>query len=717
MIRKFKSLLALVFIFTAFSSAANEGMWIPSLLSKLNESEMKTMGLRLTAEDIYSINKSSLKDAIAQFGGGCTAEIISKEGLLLTNHHCGFSQIQSHSSVENDYLKNGFWAYNKKDELRNPGLTATFIVYIENVTNQVLDGTAGITGANKEGMMAKNISNMVDKATRGTKYEAIVKPFFYGNEYYMIVTKTYKDVRLVGAPPSSIGKFGGDVDNWVWPRHTGDFSIFRIYADAANEPSEISDSNVPYKPAHSLPISIKGVKEGDFAMVYGFPGRTQQYLPSYALDYTLNYGNPAKIAMRTASLDIIDAAMRSADKTRIQYAAKQSRVANAWKKWQGESRGLRILNAIENKKIFEKKFTEKAQAKGNTTYAALSKEFEDLYEDNEQLQLAYDYFVELVIFGPEILRFSNRFDKILTNYQSLSKEQLAKDTEVLQKTITGYFKDYDAKVDREIFKALIKLYIEGVDIEYLTPSLIQLRKLDNAAIDNYVDRLYDKSVFDNQETLAGMLKNLNSSNVRQLRKDPVFVLMKELYDKYAFILPAYSQFTKEVDARMELYVRGMMELYPDKRYWSDANSTLRLSYGKVEGSSPADGMEYKYYTTLDGIMEKYQPGNEDFDVPERLRELYKTKDYGPYGSKDGKMPVAFTASLHTTGGNSGSPVINGDGQLVGLNFDRSWESTMSDLYYSPEICRNIAMDTRYLLFVIDKYAGAKNLIDEMEIIR
>ncbi|MES2629149.1 MAG: S46 family peptidase, partial [Bacteroidota bacterium] len=646
-----RSLSLSLLLLGSLSLTAHEGMWIPTLLAKLNESEMKTMGMRLSAEDIYSINKSSLKDAIVQFNGGCTAEVISKEGLILTNHHCGYGQIQQHSSLQNDYLKNGFWAYNRSEELKNPGVTATFIVYIENVTEQILDGVQE-AGANKNQVIARNISKTVEEATKNKKYEAVIKPFYYGNEYYMIVTKTYKDVRLVGAPPSAIGKFGGDTDNWVWPRHTGDFSLFRIYAGADNQPADISDKNVPYKPGHSLPISIKGVQEGDFAMIYGFPGRTQQYLHSYALEYTLTYGNPAKIAMRTASLKVIDAVMLKSDKTRIQYAAKQSRIANAWKKWQGESRGLEILGAVDTKQKFEEEFTARARKNNKKDYIDLDEQFTMMYANNTQLQLANDYFTELVAFGPEILRFTNRFDKLLSQYEGLTTEEQKKMATALLPGVTAYFKDYDLNVDREIFRSLIKLYIRGLEDRYLAPTLVLLKSRGEAEIDEYVDKVYSRSAFARQLMIETVLKNPSATGFAKLKKDPIYMLMKELYDKYASISPDYNAFTKDVDAGMELYVKGMMDLFPEKRFWPDANSTIRVSYGKVEGSDPKDGMRYKYYTTLDGIMEKYVPGNSDFEVPEKLRELYTTKNYGPYAT-NGSVPVAFTASLHTTGGNSG----------------------------------------------------------------
>lgn len=711
--RRLITCFALFFVFLRLS--AHEGMWIPSLLARLNESDMVTMGLKLTAEDIYSINKSSIKDAIVQFGGGCTGEIISSEGLLLTNHHCGYGQIQSHSSLENDYLKNGFWAYDRSQELKNPGLTATFIVYIENVTNQVLDGTVG-TPATKNQIIARNISRIIESATKNTKYEAVIKPFFYGNEYYMIVTKTYKDVRLVGAPPSSIGKFGGDTDNWAWPRHTGDFSLFRIYADAQNQPAEISDNNKPLSPAHSLPISIKGVKEGDFAMVYGFPGRTQQYLHSASLQYTLDYGNPAKIAMRTASLAVIDEAMKRSDQLRIQYAAKQSRIANAWKKWQGESRGLQLMNAVARKQDFEREFSQRALKADKSSYADGVKELGELIDDNTQLQLAYDYFVELIYFGPEMFRFANRFDKLLSQYGNLPQSDMNRMASDLLPAVQAFYKDFNAQVDREVARSLIKMFVKGIKSDYLGPQLTEYAAKTEVEQNQWIDKLYSRTEFTNAALITGILKSPNPTSLGRLKKDPMFVLMQEVFARFAFLSPDYNAFTKEVDQRMEVYLKGMMELFPEKKLWPDANGTIRLSYGKVEGSEPRDGLAYKHYTTLDGIMEKYIPSSDEFDVPIKLRDLYRTKDYGPYAVA-GSVPVAFTASLHTTGGNSGSPIINADGHLVGLNFDRTWESTMSDLMFSPEMCRNIAMDTRYLLFIIDKYAGAQNIMAEIKVVR
>lgn len=704
-----KSVFLLPLLLLHLLGRANEGMWIPSLLAMLNEPEMKTMGLNLSAEDIYSINKSSLKDAIVLFGGGCTAEVISKEGLILTNHHCGYSQIQSHSSLENDYLKNGFWAYSKAEELKNKGLTCTFVQSIEDVTDAVLAGTDG-----NQAKMAKNMEALIAKASEKDHYNAVIKPFFYGNKYFMIVSKTYNDIRLVGAPPSSIGKFGGDTDNWVWPRHTGDFSMFRIYADANNEPAEISDNNKPYTPGHALPVSLDGVKEGDFTMVYGFPGTTQQYLPAHEVDFIVNTINPARIDMRTASLSVIDNAMASADQLRIQYAAKQSRISNAWKKWQGENLGIKKMKALKAKKDFEAAFIQAAGAKGLDGQKTLEA-LEQLIDANKDLNQARNYFVEFVIYGPEVIRFARNFQSFIENYNPKAAESFSgPDKEKLVAAIEGFFKNYDAEVDKNIFKKQLPLYLSNNPKAYLPQSLSFIQ---DGFTDRYVDNLYNNSIFDNQELLLAGINKPNKKFLAKLQADPVYKLMNECYVQYfENIAPAYNVYNNAHDELIKTFIAQQMEVFPDKRFWSDANSTLRITYGKVSGSAPHDGMEYTPHTTIEGIMDKYVPGDGEFDVPEKLQTLYTDKNYGAYG-QDNTLPVCFTASNHTTGGNSGSPVINGDGYLIGLNFDRSWESTMSDLYFSEEICRNIAVDIRYVMFIIDKYAEAHNLIEEIEFVR
>lgn len=687
---------------------AREGMWLPMLLEELNEPEMKSMGFELTAEDIYSINNSSIKDAIVHFGGGCTAEVISDQGLILTNHHCGYGQIQSHSSLENDYLTDGFWAMNHSEELTNPGLTATFIDHILDVTQVVYAGVDPTSSKRKQNeRMQLNIEKLREKTEASGEFGAVIKPFYYGNKYYMIVTKTFHDVRLVGAPPSSVGKFGGDPDNWMWPRHTGDFSIFRIYADKDNKPAKVSDENVPYKPLHSLPISLEGVHEGDFAMIYGFPGRTQQYLTSYAVDYVLNVSNPAKIAMRETSLNVINAAMQADDKTRIQYASKQARISNYHKKWIGESRGLRQLNALEVKRDFEKEFLKRAETDKQKQFFEL---FEEVYNEIEPYNLARDYFIEMVYYGPEILRFAHSF-AALEDKEELTEEE----KEQYKKRIEKHFKDYNTQVDKDVFKVLYERYHKGVQ-EDLQPNIDLFHKKAKGDVSDFVDRIYDKTIFTDKDALIDMIEGYGKRSFKKLSKDPAFQVGNQFVDNYEEVIkPNFDLLNEGVNDLMKEYMAAMMELFPEKEFWPDANSTLRLSYGKVEGSQPYNGMAYKPFTTADGILQKYIPGDRDYDLPEKLVELVETGDYAPY-DQDGELVVCFTSSLHTTGGNSGSPVINGKGHLIGLNFDRSWESTMSDIMFDPDRCRNIAVDARYILFIVDKFAGAGHLIEEMELV-
>ncbi len=693
---------------------ATEGMWLPTLLGSI-ESDMQTMGLHLSAEDIYSVNHTSLKDAIVLFGGGCTAEVVSGEGLILTNHHCGFGAIQDHSSLEHDYLKDGFWAADRAAELRNNGLTATFIIRMEEVTDQVLAQLPnGLTEAQRREAFAKVADALAKKAVEGTHYNAVVRPFNYGNSYFLIVTETFRDVRLVGAPPGAIGNFGGDTDNWMWPRHTGDFSVFRIYAGADNKPADFALTNVPFKPRHSLPVCMDGVKEGEFDMIFGFPGSTQRYLSSYAVEYVTGTGDPLKIQMRQASLAVIDQAMLASDRTRIQYADKQKSISNAYKKWIGELRGLTELRTLDRKRAQEAGYREKAKG---TPYEGALDTLQGVYMEYVPLAKARDLFTELVYVGPELLRYVDAYKALLTGHEELKRSgKLQAEIDRLKGASRAFYKDYDKAVDERIMKAQLPIYRANVDQANAPAVLKEIDARFKGDGDAWVTDLYKRTVFTDSTALFKALDGFSPKVAKRLQEDPAYRASRSFYTSFLDgVRPKLAASADRVEAGMRVYVKGLMTLYPDRTWWPDANSTLRLSYGKVEGSRPRDGMAYLPYTYLDGILEKYRPGDAEFDVPKRLLELHANKDYGPYG-EDGRMKVCFTSSLHTTGGNSGSPVINGRGELIGINFDRTWESTMSDIQFDPDKCRNIAVDIRYVLFVMDKVCGAKHLVDEMRLV-
>ncbi len=699
-------------LFTVFTFA-HEGMWIPSLI-KMYYPQMKADGLKLTADQIYNINSSSLKDAVIHFNGGCTSEIVSEKGLLLTNHHCGFGAIQSHSTVEKDYLKNGFWAKSLDEELMNQGMTATRIVRIDDVTSEVMEGlTEGMESAQYQMKIRENYGKIIKAATEDTHYEAEIESYDYGNSYFIIVKEVFKDIRLVGTPPNEIGKFGGDTDNWVWPRHTGDFSVFRIYVGKDNKPAEASKDNVPYKPLHYFPISLLPKQEGDFTMVYGFPGRTEEYISAARLQYIMKTERPMRIAMRDKTMSVIKAAMRSNNELNLKYAAKQARIANAWKKWKGQLIGLTNIDAISIKEAYEDEYMKKANSKSEwKKYANALTLFSDLQRMYQTYDEAYILLNEYCYYGygPEFLKNASYMKNLRVALESEDEEKIKKAKERAIGKVKGLFKNYDLETDRKIFNVLTPEFINLIPKEYL-PYALQKEEVAKVS-----DKIYSSSILVDQEKLIDFIEKANSKSFKKIEKDPGFLLYQDIEDVFQTrLLTNLRHYYTGMNEQMKIYLAGKLEMFPDKNHWPDANGTMRITWGKLEGSAPRDGMEYKPHTTLDGIYQKYMTGNPDFELSDKMIQAIKKKDYGNY-AQDGELWTCFTGSNHTTGGNSGSPVIDENGNLIGINFDRSWESTMSDFMFDPNVCRNITVDIRYVLWVIDKFSGAEHLIKEMKLV-
>ena len=712
----YKKIICIITLFScSFKTFADEGMWLPQLLQTLNEKEMKKMGMKINASDIYNINKGSLKDAIVSLGGFCTAEVISNQGLLLTNHHCGFDAVQNHSSIENNYIQNGFWAYNKQQELQNPGLFVSFIISIDEVTNSILkDIKSSMTEKERQSIIDKNIAQLKKDHKKESYQDLIIKPFFEGNKYYLFVTETYKDIRLVGAPPSSIGNFGKDTDNWMWPRHTGDFSMFRIYADKDNKPAAYSPNNVPYTPKRSLNISLKGMKEGDFTMVFGFPGKTNEYLSGSAIEQIMKVNDPAKINIRHEVLDIMKSFMVKDEATKIQYAAKYANIENAYKKWQGEVLGLTRSDALQKKASYEKLFSSKIKSNPawESQYGRVLQDLSNGYKKIEPYALARDYYNEIM---PRIEIF-NTASVLNTLLQSYSKDIETKNDskgKSLAK-LEDIFKEYNPALDQQLFEKLLMIYVNNQSADNISPLLKQwltTKDIHAIAID-----IYTSSVMTTLENIKGIVKNEPNTTIELIKNDNLFKLYTDITETYnTQVASPLSMLQTNINKLQRNYMQAQLDVFKNKNFYPDANSTLRVTYGNVKGYQPRDGMKYHFYTYMDGIMEKYKAGDYEFDVPQKLIDLYKAKDFGRYGV-NGRQPVCFIASNHTTGGNSGSPALDAYGNLVGLNFDRVWEGTMSDLNYNPEICRNVMVDIRYVLFIVDKYAEAKNLIAEMKIV-
>jgi hypothetical protein len=703
--------LLLSFLLVALSlqyAKADEGMWLPVLI-KERIADMQSKGFKLSAEDLYSINQASLKDAIVHFGGGCTGELISDKGLLITNHHCGFGQIQSHSSVENDYLKDGFWAMSMEEELPNKGLEVRFLVRMEDVTDKILDGyKESMDEGERAELISQNSRNLVNDATKGNHYQAKVESLYYGNQFFIFIYETFTDVRLVGAPPSSIGKFGGDTDNWMWPRHTGDFSLFRIYAGKDNKPAAYSKDNVPYVPKKYFTLSTKGVQEGDFTLVYGYPGRTQQYIHSEAVRYIMETSNPHKINLRTKRLDIQKEHMDKSQEIRIKYASKNASVSNAWKKWQGESKGLERLETLEAKRAFEKEFDK--WAKDKAQYKDITRKLSHLYSKLEPYAFATDYYNE-AINSNEIYRFAGQINNAIKRGSKMTSVVLSGN---IKEIARSFYKDYFLPIDKRSFTAIVNEYCANVPNDLKPPKFREA--IEKAGgVEEYAEIIYGKSLLAD----STMLFNAISKGVdgQTFENDPAYELYLMFYEHHNHvILPFAREINKELNLLYRTYMKAQMEFESNKVFYPDANSTLRIAYGNVMGYKPADAVYYKHVSTIDGIMEKDNPDIYDYNIPQILRDVYNNEDFGKWQS-NGTVPVCFVATNHTSGGNSGSPVINAEGQLIGINFDRVWEGTMSDIDFDPEMCRNITLDIRYVLFIVDKVAKAGHLIEEMEIAR
>jgi len=717
MIKKYFIILAVLIAGFRLNLIADEGMWLPMYIEQLNYADMKKMGLNLTAEQIYSVNNSSLKDAIVQFGGGCTAELISGQGLLITNHHCGYGSIQSHSTVDHDYLTNGFWAKNKSEELSNEGLTVTFLINMEDVTAKVLSVVNDkMSEKDRNDKITEIIKKLTDEATKGTNYKAVIRSFFEGNEYYMFIYEIYRDIRLVGAPPSSIGKYGADTDNWMWPRHTCDFSMFRIYTAPDGKPADYSKDNIPMVPKHYLPISILGEKNGDFSMILGYPGTTDRFLTSYGISLALEQVNPYIVKIRAKKLELMKQDMDASSEVRIKYASKYAGIANYWKYFIGQSKGLKRLDVFDKKKLIENDFNiwVNADKDRKNKYDSALIYISTAYTEIAKSTLARIYYGEAILRGPEILSFARQFEKLneLLTAKETDKTKIDDAVKGLKETMPKLFKDYNAPTDKKLFAALFEMFYQDVPKDQQPEIMAKIAKKYKNDFKEYAEYIFDKSIFCDEKKVNTFLEK---PSAKVLKKDPAFILMVVFNAKVKELNDKATGAALQLSKGNRLFVAGLREMYPNTKFYPNANSTMRLTYGKVMDYSAADAVHYNYYTTLDGVMEKEDPNNWEFVVPAKLKELYKNKDYGKYGD-NGVMKTCFITNNDITGGNSGSPVINGDGELIGLAFDGNWEAMSGNIAFEPDLQRCINVDIRYVLFIIDKYAGATNLIDEMTIV-
>lgn len=700
----------------------DEGMWLPILIERLNYVDMQKMGLHLTPEELYDVNHSSLKDAIVGLSGGgasggffCTAEVVSDQGLIFTNHHCGYGAVQNHSTPENDYLTNGFWAMSMKEELPNENFCASFLVRIENVTDSIIPLLSDTLKENERGNKVREISNRLKKhAEDNGKFEASVKSFFGGNEYYLFVFKTYKDVRLVGAPPSSIGKFGGDTDNWMWPRHTGDFTILRIYADSIGNPADFSENNVPLHPKYHLPISLKGVEKNDFAMIWGFPGNTSRFMTSYGIEFSLSVLYPTIIKIFGESLEIMKERMDADKKVKIAYASNYAGIANTWKNFIGQSKMLK-RNKVQNKKrAIEDAFIAwySRDPNLNQKYGEVLHNLEMGYSDMKKIAVPY-FYANMGGMGLDIVQIASHFNGLKQALEKKNKGQIKETVESLKETVEEHYKEFDQAIEKNTTAALLNLYIQDVPVEFQPSIFPAIEKEFGNDFVAYSNALYSNSIFSSKERI---LKFLENPAFKKLVQDPGWKLMESISETAGKYSSAYQTARTKVTASNRLFIAGLLQMNPEKKYYPDANGTLRMTYGTVLDYYPADAVHYNFTTSLKGVMEKEDPDNDEFIVEKKLKELYMMKDYGQYG-ENGEMIVCFLTTNDITGGNSGSPVINGNGELIGIAFDGNWEAMSGDIMFEPTLQRTINVDIRYVLFIIDKFAGATNLIQELTLVK
>ncbi len=694
---------------------ANEGMWLPMFIDRLNHQDMKKMGLKLTPEEIYSVNNSSLKDAIVMLSGGsCTAEAISKDGLLLTNHHCAYGAIQENSSTEYDYLTDGFWAMSRGEELPAEGMTASFLIRMEDVSEVINEALEGADEAQRFQIIRALSDSIQQAAVEDTHYNARVKSFFEGNEFYLFVYETFTDVRLVGAPPSSIGKYGGDTDNWMWPRHTGDFSMLRVYSGQDGKPAEFSKDNIPFQPRHHLPVSTKGVNKEDFAMIMGYPGSTDRYLTSYGVEMAITKDQPARVKIRGEKLAIWKEDMDASADVRIKYASKYASVANYWKYFIGQTSQVKNNKVLEKKQAEEEAFTNwvNAEATRKEMYGEALPSIAAGYNQLDNYVITNTYIQE-ALFGSEVLVMAYRMQGMRGTLEPKEPDamKLNQQIQAVKGAAEGFFKDYNASTDQKVTAAMLRLLYEDVNHDHLPELFLDMVKKNKEDFDAIAERIFEKSFVDEKETLEEFLMD---PSAKAMDKDPAIKLMGAFLGKYrSEIAPASQAAYVSMNQGNRLFVKGLREMQPNRKFYPNANSTMRLTYGQVLDYEPRDAVHYNFYTTIEGVMEKEDPENDEFIVPQKLKDLYEAKNYGMYADANGDLPICFLTNNDITGGNSGSPVINANGELIGCAFDGNWEAMSGDIFFEKNIQRTIVVDIRYVLFIVDKYAGAKHLVDEM----